>query len=66
MLRQFAHKLGEDVTESLELVACQWTVVQHVREKYSCRNCEKVTQPPGAEVPNIYPLMFSVSTTNTP
>ena len=29
------HKLGEDVTEMLELVPRQWKVVQHVREKFS-------------------------------
>ena len=34
------HKLGEDVTEMLELVPRQWKVIQHVREKYSCRTCE--------------------------
>jgi transposase len=40
------HKLGEDVTESLELVPRQWKVIQHVREKFSCRSCEAITQPP--------------------
>src|SRR5712672_2829179 len=40
------HKLGEDVTESLELVPRQWKVIQHVREKFSCRTCETITQPP--------------------
>jgi transposase len=45
------HKLGEDVTESLELVPRQWKVVQHVREKYSCRSCEKITQPPAPSHP---------------
>jgi transposase len=34
------HKLGEDVTEMLELVPRQWKVIQHVREKFSCRSCE--------------------------
>jgi transposase len=34
------HKLGEDVTETLELVPRQWKVIQHVREKLSCRSCE--------------------------
>jgi transposase len=24
----------------------QWKVIQTVREKFSCRECEKVTQPP--------------------
>jgi transposase len=45
------HKLGEDVTETLELVPRQWKVIQHVREKYSCRSCEKMTQPPAPSHP---------------
>jgi transposase len=45
------HKLGEDVTESLELVPRQWKVIQHVREKYSCRACEQITQPPAPSHP---------------
>lgn len=45
------HKLGEDVTETLELVPRQWKVVQHVREKLSCRTCEKITQPPAPSHP---------------
>jgi transposase len=40
------HKLGEDVTETLEAVPRQWKVVQHVREKFSCRECEKISQTP--------------------
>lgn len=40
------YKLGEDVTETLEVVPRQWKVVQHVREKFTCRDCEKVTQAP--------------------
>src|SRR5215475_11896211 len=40
------HKLGEDVTETLELIPRQWKVIQHVREKFSCRTCETITQPP--------------------
>src|SRR5438045_2889614 len=39
-------RLGEDVTETLEVVPRQWKVIQTVREKFSCRDCEKVTQPP--------------------
>ena len=39
-------KLGEDVTETLEVVPRQWKVIQTVREKFSCRSCEKITQPP--------------------
>jgi transposase len=39
-------KLGEDVTETLEVVPRQWKVVQYVREKFTCRECEKISQPP--------------------
>jgi transposase len=39
-------KLGEDVTETLESIPRQWKVIQHVREKFSCRDCEKISQAP--------------------
>ena len=39
-------KLGEDVTETLEAIPRQWKVVQHVREKFTCRDCEKISQAP--------------------
>src|ERR1700704_347583 len=39
-------KIGEDVTETLEHVPAQWKVIQHVREKFSCRSCETIAQTP--------------------
>jgi transposase len=39
-------KLGEDVSETLEVIPRQWKVIQHVREKFSCRDCETITQAP--------------------
>jgi transposase len=45
------HKLGEDVTETLEMIPRQWKVIQHVREKFSCRSCEAITQPPAPSHP---------------
>jgi transposase len=39
-------KIGEDVTETLDVVPRQWFVTEHVREKFSCRSCEKISQPP--------------------
>ena len=39
-------KLGEDVTETLEVVPRRWKVVQTVRERFTCRACEAITQPP--------------------
>ena len=39
-------KFGEDITETLEVIPRSWKVIQHVREKFSCRACEKVSQAP--------------------
>jgi transposase len=39
-------KLGEDVTETLEVIPRQWKVIQTVREKFTCRCCEAISQPP--------------------
>ncbi len=39
-------KMGEDVTDTLEVIPRQWKVVQTVREKFTCRDCEKISQPP--------------------
>ena len=66
-------KIGEDVTETLELVPRQWKVIQHVREKFSCRACEAITQPPappirlraGAPAPSCWLISCSPSTVCT-
>jgi transposase len=39
-------KLGETITETLESIPRQWKVIQTVREKFTCRDCEKISQPP--------------------
>ncbi|HYG91098.1 MAG TPA: IS66 family transposase [Azospirillum sp.] len=39
-------KLGETITETLEVIPRQWKVIQTVREKFACRQCEAITQPP--------------------
>jgi transposase len=39
-------KLGEDITETLEVIPRSWKVIQTVREKVSCRSCEAISQPP--------------------
>ena len=39
-------KLGETITETLEVIPRQWKVIQTVREKLSCRACEGIIQPP--------------------
>jgi transposase len=40
-----AVQIAQDITETLNLVARQWTVIQTVRKKFSCRDCEKITLP---------------------
>ena len=39
-------KLGECVTSTLEEIPRRFKVVDTVREKFSCRDCETITQPP--------------------
>ena len=39
-------KIGEDITETLEVIPRTWKVIQTVREKFTCRHCEKISQPP--------------------
>jgi transposase len=39
-------KLGETITETLEVIPRQWKVIQHVREKMTCRDCERISEPP--------------------
>jgi transposase len=39
-------KLGETITETLESIPRSYKVIQTVREKFSCRACETITQPP--------------------
>ena len=39
-------KLGQTITETLEVIPRQWKVVQYVREKMTCRDCENISEPP--------------------
>jgi transposase len=32
--------------ETLEVIPRQWKVIQYVREKFTCRHCESISQPP--------------------
>ena len=44
--RRTPEELGETVTETLEVIPRQWKVIQHVREKMTCRDCERISEPP--------------------
>jgi transposase len=39
-------KIGEDVTKTLEEIPRRFKLIETVREKFTCRDCEKITQPP--------------------
>jgi len=39
-------KVGEAITETLDIVPRRWFVRQTVREKFSCRDCAAMTEPP--------------------
>lgn len=39
-------KLGEDVTETLKEIPRRFKVIETVREKFTCRDCEAISQPP--------------------
>jgi transposase len=39
-------KLGEDVTRTLESIPRQWKVIETVREKFTCQDCEKISAGP--------------------
>jgi transposase len=36
------HKMGEDVSEKLDFIPAQVKVIEHIRPKYACRECEKI------------------------
>lgn len=39
-------KLGEDVHRAFETVPAQHKIIETVRERFSCRSCQTITQPP--------------------
>jgi transposase len=44
-------KLGEVVSKTVECEPRRWKIVEHVREKFSCRDCEAITEPPAPSRP---------------
>jgi len=49
-------KMGEDITETLEVIPRQWKVIQTVREKFSCRDCETIN-PAAGTIPRDAPWL---------
>ena len=44
-------KLDEKITETLEHVPATWKVIQHVREVFTCRDCDRITETPAPSHP---------------
>jgi transposase len=44
-------KLGEVVSKTLECEPRRWKVIERVREKFACRDCDGVTEPPAPSHP---------------
>jgi len=45
------HKLGEVVSKTLECEPRRWKIIEHIREKFSCRDCEAITEAPAPSHP---------------
>ena len=48
------HRMGEEVSEQLDIIPAKVQVIQHVRPKYACRHCEegvKTAEPPPQPLP---------------
>jgi len=60
------HKLGEVVSKTLECEPRRWKIIEHVREKFSCRDCEAITEasapshpiPRGFAGPNLLAMVL--------
>lgn len=51
-------KIGEEVSERLEVIPAQLKVLRHIRYKYACRSCEegvKIAPPPLQAIPKGIP-----------
>jgi hypothetical protein len=56
-------KLREEVTKALECEPQRWKIIEHVREKFSCRDCEAMrgrASSPWCWCPGSQPFRFTV------
>jgi len=44
-------KIGEVVSKTLECEPRRWKIVERAREKFACRDCEAITEPPAPSHP---------------
>jgi len=41
------HRIGQEVSEQLDIIPAVFRVLQHIRPKYACRSCDGLDQPAG-------------------
>ena len=49
-------RIGEDVSEQLEMIPARFWVVRHIRPKYACKSCEGVESNEGESTVKIAPV----------
>ncbi|MGL9623239.1 IS66 family transposase zinc-finger binding domain-containing protein [Bradyrhizobium sp. U531] len=42
------HEQGAAVSKTLECEPRRWKLIEHIREKFSCRDCEAITKAPAS------------------
>ena len=40
------HKIGQEISEQVEIIPTRYCVIEHVRMKYGCRCCDKIIMAP--------------------
>ncbi len=55
-------KIGEEVSEQLDIVPAQIRVIRNIRPKYACRNCEGITDDrPAVRIAPVHPQIIPKS-----
>jgi len=45
------HKIGQEVSEQVEIIPTRYCVIEHIRMKYGCRCCDKIIMAPKPPAP---------------
>jgi transposase len=49
--QQALHLIGKDISEQLEVIPARYCVIEHVRMKYGCRQCQHIVMAPKPQAP---------------
>ncbi|MBW2976436.1 IS66 family transposase [Candidatus Woesearchaeota archaeon] len=59
-------RIGEEISEKLDIIPAKFRVIRHIRYKYACRNCEGVESEQGAVKTAPLPLQLIPRSIVTP